>query len=240
MRIPMFTTALLLSGLMAASTASAHGVWLEKRRDTLEAVLGHGPADDAYNTSTFEGAWGFDKAGNSIAVKVQQLDSHVRLLPQGDAAVIVSAMNLGYYSQRADKSRVNKGRSQVPDAVSSSNSRKYNLAILQSGAKLPKNLSQMRLAIIPLKDPTVLKAGDTLPVRVLLDGKPLAGAKIIEDYRGMDHIASSETDSKGQANVVVRNRGLNVIEVGHSMQVTDDPDADKVGLSGTLSFVASK
>jgi len=240
MRVQIFSAAVLLGSMMVINTASAHGVWLEQRRDNIEAVLGHGPADDAYNASTFEGAWGFDKSGNKIPVKVQRLDAHVRLLPQGDAAVIASAMNLGYYSQRADKSWVNKGRKDVPGALSSSASRKYNLAILQSGAKLPKKFDQLRLAIIPEKDPTVLKAGDTLPVRVLLDGKPLAGVKIIEDYRGMDHVASFETDNNGRANIVVRNKGLNVIEVGHSLVLKDDPNADKLGLSATLSFVASK
>jgi len=240
MRIPTFSTALLLAGLVAAGSASAHGLWLENRRGNIDVVYGHGPADDAYQTSKFQAVWGFDKSGNKVPVQIQYLESHVRLLPQGNAAVIASWFDNGFYTQRADKSWVNKGRSQVPDAVSSGNYVKYNLAILQSGATLPKNLSQLRLAIIPQKDPTVLKAGDSLPVRVLLDGKPLPGVKITEDYRGLDNVSSFETDSDGRANVVVRNRGLNVIEVGYTLELKDNPDADKLGMSSTLSFVASK
>jgi len=240
MRIPTFSTALLLAGLVVASSASAHGLWLEKRRGNIDVVYGHGPADDAYKTTKFQGAWGFNKRGESVPVNVVSMDSYVRLLPQGDVTAIVSWLDNGFYTQRADKSWVNKGRSEVADAVSSGNYVKYSIAILASGAQLPNNLPQLRLAIIPEKDPTLLKAGELLPVRILLDGKPISGVKIVEDYRGMDQQASFVSDSNGRANVVVRNRGLNVIEASYSMDLVGHPDADRIGMSSTLSFVASK
>jgi len=240
MRIPTFSTALLLAGLVAAGSASAHGLWLEKRRGNLDVVYGHGPADDAYKTTKFQGAWGFNKRGESVPVTVVPMESHVRLLPQGDVTAIVSWLDNGFYTQKSDNTWVNQGRSEVPDAVSSGNYVKYSIAILASGAQLPKSLPQLRLAIIPEKDPTQLKAGDILPVQVLLDGKPVSGVKIVEDYRAMDHQASFETDGNGRANVVVRNRGLNVIEAGYTMDLVNNPDADKIGMSSTLSFVASK
>jgi len=240
MRVPTLSSIALLAGLVVASSASAHGIWLEKRRGNLDVVYAHGASDDAYKTSKFHGAWGFDKNGNKVPVQALHLESHVRLLPQGNAAVIASSLDNGYYTQKADKTWVNEGRSKVADAVSSGNYWKYNLAILQSGAKIPKNLSELKLAVIPETDPTVLKAGDTLPVRVLLDGKPLAGVKITEDYRNMDHQASYETDSNGRAKVVVRNRGLNVIAASYTQELQGHPDADKVGMESTLSFVASK
>jgi len=239
MRITNLPTALLLaSSLLTASYASAHGIWLEERRGSLEVVYGHG-SDDAYPTSKFHGAWGFDKNGKKVTVQTIPLETHVRLLPKGDAAVIASSLDNGYYTQKADKTWVNKGRSEVADAISSGNYWKYNLAVLQKGAKIPSNLSELRLAVIPETDPTVLKAGDTLPVRVLLDGKPLAGVKITEDYRNMDHVASFETDKDGRAKVVVRNGALNVIAASYTLKLEGHPDADKIGMESTLSFVAA-
>ena len=61
------------------------------------------------------------------------------------------------------------------------------------------------LEIIPLRDPTRLHAGDALPVRVLLRGKPLAGAVISAIPKGatltgeFDPAHEAKTDARGDA-----------------------------------------
>ncbi len=79
------------------------------------------------------------------------------------------------------------------------------------------------LEIVPQSDPSRLRAGDTLRVRLVLLGKPAAGAKVhagfvvpgprtLTDTAAARHTAaedlSAETDSGGVARIVVRRPGL--------------------------------
>jgi hypothetical protein len=56
----------------------------------------------------------------------------------------------------------------------------------------------LALEIVPLSDPTVLKAGDALAVRVLRDGRPLAGLALRAVTRGRA-AAFAKTDADGRA-----------------------------------------
>jgi len=237
--LPALTSVLFVAATLVASHASAHGIWVEKRRGNLEVVYAHGVQDDAYKTEKFHGAWGYDQAGKPVAVQVQRLDSHVRLRPASAPATLLAVLDNGHFSQDPDGRWHNLRRAEVPRATQSMRIWKYNLSVMAPGAQLPA-LDQLRLAIVPQADPVTLKAGELLPVQVLFDGKPLAGVKLVEDYRNMDHQASYETDAQGRAQVLVRNRGLNVLYVNYKHPLDDDADINILWLDSTLSFVASK
>jgi len=230
----------VMAGLLAAGNALAHGIWLEQRRGNLEVVYGHGPSDDVYPNSKFHGAWGYDKAGHPVSIQIQKLDTHVRLLPQGQPAVIVAALNNGYYARGADDKLVNQRKSQVPGATMGAGNWKYGITVLQPDARIPTQVAGIRLMVLPEKDPVKLKMGETLPVKVLLDGKPVAGVKITQDYRNASDAAPIETDSNGRANIVVRNSGLNVISAGYTHKGSNDPDEDEIWMNSTLTFLAAK
>ena len=146
------------------------------------------------------------------------------------------ALNNGMWSQTADKKWINEGRSKVPGAVEATETFKYSLAIYQPGAKLPK-LDQIKLLILPEVDPLTVGPGKSLPVRVLLDGKPAAGVKLIGDYRNAPNTLSTETDKDGRAQVLVSNEGLNVIAAQVEMPLKDNADVDTRGLFTSLTFL---
>src|SRR3546814_18471470 len=81
------------------------------------------------------------------------------------------------WAQTADKKWINEGRSKVPGAIESTHTFKYSLAIYEPGAKLPKR-DQVKFVILPEVDPPTVGPGQSLPVRVLLDGKPAASGKL--------------------------------------------------------------
>jgi uncharacterized GH25 family protein len=146
------------------------------------------------------------------------------------------ALNNGMWSQTADKKWVNEGRSKVPGAVEATETFKYSLAIYQPGAKLPK-LDQIKLLILPEVDPLTVGPGKSLPVRVLLDGKPAAGVKLIGDYRSAPNTLSTATDKDGRAQVLVRNEGLNVIAAQVEVPVKNSVDVNSRGLFSSLTFL---
>ncbi len=227
---------LVLIAALFAGEVSAHGLWTEQRRGNIEVVYGHGAEDNAFKAQKISGAWAYDVAGKMIPVSVERLADHARLKPLKAPAVMAVALNNGMWSQTADKKWINQGRSKVQGAVEATETFKYSLAIYQPGAKLPK-LDQMKLLILPEVDPLTVGPGKSLPVRVLLDGKPAAGVKLIGDYRSAPDTLSTETDKDGRAQVLVRNEGLNVIATQVEVPVKDSVDVDSRGLFTSLTFL---
>ncbi|MHC8348874.1 DUF4198 domain-containing protein [Pseudomonas sp. RT4P38] len=227
---------LALLGLLFATQVSAHGLWTEQRRGNIEVIYGHGAEDNAFKAQKISGAWAYDVSGKMIPVTVQRLADHARLQPLKPPAVMAVALDNGMWSQTADKKWINEGRSKVPGAIESTQTFKYSLAIYQPGAKLPK-LDQMKLLILPEIDPLTVGPGKSLPVRVLLDGKPAAGVKLIGDYRSAPNTLSTETDKDGRAQVVVRNEGLNVISAQMEIVLKDNPDVATRGVFSSLTFL---
>jgi len=227
---------LLLIAALFTGQVSAHGLWTEERRGNIEVIYGHGAEDNAFKAQKISGAWAYDASGNKIPVSVERLADHARLKPLKPPAVMAVALNNGMWSQTADKKWINEGRSKVPGATEATQTFKYSLAIYQPGAKLPK-LEQIKLLILPEVDPLTVGPGKSLPVRVLLDGKPAAGVKLIGDYRSAPNTLSTETDKDGRAQVLVRNEGLNVIAAQVEVPVKDSVDVDSRGLFSSLTFV---
>ncbi|WP_130888595.1 DUF4198 domain-containing protein [Pseudomonas sp. Sample_21] len=227
---------LLLIAALFTGQVSAHGLWTEERRGNIEVIYGHGAEDNAFKAQKISGAWAYDASGKMIPVSVERLADHARLRPLKPPVVLAVALNNGMWSQTADKKWINEGRSKVPGATEATQTFKYSLAIYQPGAKLPK-LEQIKLLILPEVDPLTVGPGKSLPVRVLLDGKPAAGVKLYGDYRSAPNTLSTETDKDGRAQVLVRNEGLNVIAAQVEVPVKGSADVDSRGLFSSLTFL---
>ncbi|MBR7196019.1 DUF4198 domain-containing protein [Pseudomonas sp. 14A] len=227
---------LLLIAALFTGQVSAHGLWTEERRGNIEVVYGHGAEDNAFKAQKISGAWAYDASGKMIPVSVERLADHARLKPLKPPALMAVALNNGMWSQTADKKWINEGRSKVPGATEATQTFKYSLAIYQPGAKLPK-LEQIKLLILPEVDPLTVGPGNSLPVRVLLDGKPAAGVKLYGDYRSAPNTLSTETDKDGRAQVLVRNEGLNVIAAQVEVPVKGSVDVESRGLFTSLTFL---
>ncbi|AIG04884.1 protein NikK [Pseudomonas fluorescens] len=227
---------LAVLGLLFATQVSAHGLWTEQRRGHIEVVYGHGAEDEAFKAKKVSGAWAYDTHGRMIPVTVQRLDDQARLQPLKPPAVLAVAFDNGLWSQTPDKKWVNEGRSQVPGAIATTQALKYSLAIYQAGAKLP-SLGQLKMVIVPEVDPLTIGPGKLLPVRVLIDGKPAAGIKLIGDYRSAPNTLSTETDQDGRAQVLVRNEALNVIAAQVEVPVKGDSEVQNRALFSSLTFL---
>jgi hypothetical protein len=86
-----------------------------------------------------------------------------------------------------------------------------------NGGGNPCRIVGLPLEIIPLRDPFALKAGDTLPVRVLFQSKPLSEANLGWDVPDDGEAASGtvRTDAKGEALIPIRQLGLMTIRLTH-------------------------
>lgn len=232
---PSLKVASLLT-LMVSVNAGAHGLWTEERRGNIEAVYGHGAEDNAYKAEKIKRAWAFDAAGNMVPVTVRRLADHAVLQPLTPPAALAVLLDNGPWSQRPDRQWVNQDRTHVKDAIASTHSLKYSLAIYQRGARLPK-LDMLRLAIIPLSDPVQVGPGKKLEVQVLLDGNPAADIPLQGDYRGAPHQVSATTDKQGRARITVRNEGLNIIAAQATLPMADGSPVAQQSLFSSLTFL---
>lgn len=220
---------------LLATTAHAHAVWIAERLESPTVVYGHGASDEAYDPKKVTRALAIAADGSAAEAKIMRGQSNVTLAwPEGTAALVLEFDN-GYWTKRADGSWVNEPRSKVPDATEAGRYVKHHVAIVRGDVALPA-LPPQPVQIVPLENPLAKKAGDLLPVQVLVDGAPLAGAELIVDYVNQDTLKSAPTDAEGRVAVPIRNQGLNVIALNHSVATPGDPDGDKIGHTATLAF----
>lgn len=93
-------------------------------------------------------------------------------------------------------------------------------AIVQVGAGGegdPCRVLGLPLEIVPQRNPFALKVGDTLRVRVLFRGKPLANANLGWDVPGDSEtpLGTVRTDARGEALVPISQLGLMTIRLTH-------------------------
>ncbi len=96
-----------------------------------------------------------------------------------------------------------------------------------------------KLEILPMVNPAELKAGSALPIRILFDGRPLAGARVGVVSR-LDGNVSREkmvrTDSSGNARVTVESGGDLLVRTTFMRPCKGCEDADYESFWAALTF----
>ncbi|MGH2568900.1 MAG: DUF4198 domain-containing protein [Bacteroidota bacterium] len=96
------------------------------------------------------------------------------------------------------------------------------------------------LELIPLDNPYAKKIGDTLRVRLLFQGKPIAGAKVSATYEGATtkpdtHAQSVRTNKEGVAAFRITHKGVWLVRTVH-MQAAETPEADWESWWASVTF----
>jgi uncharacterized GH25 family protein len=81
------------------------------------------------------------------------------------------------------------------------------------------------LEIVPERDPTLLTAGDTLPVRVLRGGSPLAGFVVGARHAGATKATFFPTDAAGRARITLPSSGQWLL-AGTDLRRTSRPNLE--------------
>ncbi|MEL4375104.1 DUF4198 domain-containing protein [Brucella cytisi] len=220
---------------LAPAIAGAHGIWIAERHGTQAVVYGHGASDEAYDPQKLKTVTAKNGEGKDVAVEIKRLEDHALLSVPKDAVVVSGTFDNGFWAEGPDGKWINKPKSEVPGAKQSSQSQKFAVAILDHLRKKPE-AQGLPLEIVPLMDPTILEAGNELPVQILFDGKPVEGVEVTADYVNDSHAAPVKTNAEGIARINIRNAGLNVVGAGYSRPLSDSKEADKLSYFTTLTF----
>ncbi|WP_421591547.1 DUF4198 domain-containing protein, partial [Shinella sp. M27] len=187
-------------------TAGAHGAWVAERWGNLGVVYGHGAGDDPYDPARITQALAISEEGAATPVEIDKREKHAILKPEGEPAAILLTFDNGYWTEKTDGKWVNAAKDKVADAKAAGHYIKNSLSLLHAHGALPA-FPKQDLQILPLDNPVGRKAGDPIRLRVLHDGKPLAGAVVTLDYVNQASLKSAPTDADGEVVVAIRNDG---------------------------------
>ena len=235
----------LLVAVVASGRAGAHDLWLvppdrpdAKGAVTVRANSGmsfpeseHAPDPASFARRTATGPDG--KRVDLEAAGAEGTSGRLRFQPSGPGVYVLAvetkpkALTLAadkfnaylvsdglphIYLQRAREKALDQ-----PAVERYSKSPKALVRVGEGGAGDATRAVGLPLEIVPLKDPFGRRVGDTLPVRVLFGGKPLADANL-----GWAHPGDGEaprgtvrTDPKGVALVPIAKTGLMTVRLTH-------------------------
>lgn len=225
-RIHAFVTLVLAF----APAVRAHEFWVEQKGAEFTLVYGHGSAREEFDASKVKGITVLDTAGKPVEVQKEKKGKGLLLKLSSVPSVIAVEIDNGYWSKTIYgwKELPKRKASRVVEAIRSFNYAKALLAWEGSAPKLP---GDPKLDIIPMQNPFDLQSGDFLKLRVVCQGKPVPDAEV----EGTDHERVATTDKDGIAQVPL-SRGNQIITVSHKAPLKDDPDADFLSMTLTLTF----
>ncbi|MGC6341744.1 DUF4198 domain-containing protein [Bisgaard Taxon 45] len=228
------TIALSLLATLFSLNAVAHSAWFATQQDKLAIIYGHGAENNAYKPAQVKELVAYAK-GERMTVQRKDHADFVSVVPE-KAEVLGAVFYNGFWTKLKNGKWEQKPRAEIKGEVEfTTESTKYAVTLLDHHAK-PKAVGYP-LEMVPEQNPLHMHEGDSVTVQVLWQGKPLAGAKVTNDYINLGEDAYKETDKDGKVTLQIRNEGLNVFEVGHKGEHADKAKADRFSISATYSFV---
>lgn len=231
--------AAIIAGVAGATAADAHAIWFAQRARQLAFIYGVGAddLDSLLRLPQVTSVGGYDEHYQPIPTKLRPAGPMVFVDSDGAPAVITAVMFNGIWSKTPDGEWVKKGRDEVPNAVISEKNFKYAVHIARPlTAPLPALPGQV-LEIAPVSAKLPEKMGEPMTLRVLFQGKPIAGARVLTDLVNDPDAAPLKTGADGTVTIKVRNQGLNVVNAVYDGPTDEPTKTTKIEHEATLSFV---
>lgn len=235
-KLPL-TAALAASMLLPIAAADAHGIWFASRAKQLAIIYGIG-ADDLEtvkrlplieNVSAYDADYQPIKAATRVSGPVVLVDTDAQ------PTIATAIMPYGIWSRVGDGEFEKKTLQEMPNATVSTKNVKYATTILGPLSKPIPALATQTLQIVPV-GPIPELLGSPLKYQVLFNGKPLAGARMINDMINDPDAKEQKTGADGTLTLPVRNQGLNVIRAVYDGPTDQPTQYKQIEHTATLSF----
>ena len=220
-----------------ASAAVAHTVWLESvpqsKSDYQVLFGGHAGKLETYQPEKIKQIDAVDKQGKKLNVKQDLAADGVRLHVDGSPALISMHFDNGIHSRPATGPSVEKPMNEVPSATRATYAVKYHKTVVDWAPLVTKTIGQP-FEVVPLsaQQPVV---DQPFRIRVLQDGKPVAGVKLGHGEEGT--ASDPVTDAEGIAAFVPK-KGFNRLWVGKRIAVTGNPKYTELSYEYSFGFDA--
>lgn len=235
-RLPLIA---LGCGLMIAAPASAHGIYFAQRAKQLALVYGEG-ADDldmVKRLPKLAPLVALDGDGKPVSAQMVAKG----IIPVVEAGlpyvIVAAAMDYGYWTRQPDGEFAEATKDKVPGAIMAQHSMKYAVHLATLNPKAVPLVAGQHLQILPADKSIPEESGKILRVKVMIDGKPAAGAEISPDCVNDPDGPKILTDAEGFASFRLRNQGLNVVGARLVEKSAEPKKYDFTEHLATLSFI---
>ncbi|TVV74585.1 DUF4198 domain-containing protein [Sphingomonas solaris] len=236
--VERLVSALMLAGLVTAAVpADAHGIWFASRAKQPALIYGIGADDlDAVKRQPLvEKISAFDASFQPIPAVLRVSGPVLYVDAESQPTLLAAVLNNGTWSKMKDGEFVKKGRDEAPDAVLSEKTMKYAVGVQGPLTAAIPPLPGQSLQIVPV-GAIPEKLGAPLTYKVLFMGKPVAGARLINDMINDPDAKEVATKADGTVTLPVRNQGLNVIRAVYDGPADDRKKVDRIEYTATLSY----
>lgn len=252
----LFLICLLPLSTIFGARAWAHDLWMTLGKYQLEkaaaptiaifsshqfpaAASDYLPADRLDNVSIVT------PAGQQIAVEVKSDGTYgpsAALVEDGTYLAVALPVN-GFATKTTEGYQRGKNKKEVSNAIECRYSKKYAKTVFTvgkpSGDFFAKPLGHA-MEIVPMKNPARVKAGEVLPVLVLLEGKP-AQTFVFGTYAGFSETPNTfsyvtRTNKEGIADIKMIHNGVWVLIVKQEDAYGDPAVCDKQSWAASLTF----
>lgn len=228
-----------IGGTLAFTSVQAHGIWFAQRATQLALIYGVG-ADDLdmvkrlpliVHVSGYDGDW------QPVPTALRAAGPLVLADSEEQTTAVTAVLFNGIWSKTPEGEWVKKGRDEVPNAVISEKNYKYAVHLNGPLASPVPTFKEHTLQIVPVGTELPVMLGKPLKLRVLFQGKPAAGARVLTDYVNDPDAKPVKTGKDGTVSIRVRNQGLNVVAAIFDGPSDEPTKADKMEHLATLTFV---
>jgi len=216
----------LVACMGGGSVAQAHGIWFAQRSNQLALIYGLG-ADDLdmiKRQPKVKSVTAYDEQGKEVPTQLTASGPLLVVNTDSQPAIVAGVLDNGLWSKTPDGEWYNKGKDEVPNATISMHTYKYAV-------------QGQKLQVVPVGNRLPDRMGQPLTVRVLFDGKPIAGAEVQPDLVNDPDSKPLKTGADGAVKIKVRNQGLNVIVARYDSPPAEPAKAGSDEHEATLSFV---
>lgn len=228
------TNTLTLLTAMLAGTAHAHDAWVEPLGDAYALYFGHTDQRTAFPPEKVRSVAARDAAGQTLVTRLSPLADGMRVDAAGQPALFVVHYDNGHWTKDPVSGKsVNQARTEVPGATGGSHAIKYGKSVMSWSAIAAQPQGQ-RLEIVPLAS-AMPPAGGALPVQVLWQGAPLAGARIVRMHAEKEPAIVADAQGRAEVPLIA---GAQMIVVNHRVELQNDPRADVESNAANLVFTA--
>ena len=246
-----FQIGLMALFLCSGTLAGAHSLWFnvdDRHWDvgkpvTLELGWGHKfPKDAEMKKGMLNEVFALAPDGKKIPLKQIPKTAFQFVPPEEGVYVISGNVHPGFVSKTTKGYKMGP-KSSFEQVLSCFHYDLRGKTYLYVGdpAKMPVQAVKDPLEIIPMENPLGLKQGADFPIKVLFNGKPLAGATVKATYAGFSDqpgtfAVTVKTDKKGVAGVGLAEKGQWFLSVTREIPYHDKKKCDTQKYNATITF----
>ncbi|MDI6854054.1 MAG: DUF4198 domain-containing protein [Deltaproteobacteria bacterium] len=247
----IFLVLIVLASFCAGSQAYGHNFWLlvsddaPKAGEPVMVEIGWGhkfPKDEQIK----EGRLGVIRAlgpdGQEVPLKKLSITQYELVPPAKGVYLIAAQVAPDFLTKTKDGFKL-QSKKGVTDAVSCFRFDMATKTFVNAGGQKPglAGSADSSLEIMPLKNPLTQKKGDTFPLRVMFQGKPLAGAEVKVTHDNWPDpqkpfASIGKTDAKGEIRVELKQPGRWLIVTSHKTPYEPPDECDEHYYTASLTF----